>query len=335
MKKVIFLLFIIFGLYADIFAQDDFEFMQLITPKDYFSSGNISYYYGGDGGLEFWFDNSSIITNSFLDIKNTYAYTPSFKKYLNNIKEVLYLSDGTVVIYRTNDDNSCYNNPENNCLYSPLYIRKVNKKSLTGNISLYRIDKSIPLTEKDIINFPLGAVLYSMVVESPAYDFSVFTEFDSLVCIKNEEEICKGVINQGEIDKTALFELDYTGKDNGFMYKDTGESLVYKVDLGNNILTPYNKSCILSQAEGDDFKKCEIADMPKGSIKQFHHPNGYVYWQMYFNNPLLDNIIYWINERGEPFEVYTNSHLVYNFSLFNSTASELIMDKITQKNNRR
>ena len=36
MKKVIFLLFIIFGLYADIFAQDDFEFMQLITPKDYF-----------------------------------------------------------------------------------------------------------------------------------------------------------------------------------------------------------------------------------------------------------------------------------------------------------
>ena len=335
MKLSLIILLVFSVLCVETYAQDNFEFMRTDTPKEYFSNGKISYYYGYDGVYEFWFDNASLVINDFLDINKPYNNAPSLKKFLSNAKEVLYLNDGTVVIYRTNDDNSCYSNPKNNCIYSPLYIRKINKKSLTGNISLYRIDKSIPVTKDDVINFPVGAVLYSMVMESPAYDFSVFTEFDSLVCIKNEEDICKGVINQGELDKIALFELDYTGKDNGFMYKDTGESLVYKVDLGNNILTPYNKSCILSQTEGDDFKKCEIADMPKGSIKQFHHPYGYVYWQMYFNNPLLDNIIYWINERGEPFKVYTNSHLVYNFSLFNSTASELIMDKITQKNNRR
>lgn len=335
MKKFIFLVFITLIVSGNIFAQNDFGFMQLLTPKDYFASGNISYYYGNDGGFEFWFDNASLVINDFLDINKPYNNAPSLKKFLSNAKEVLYLNDGTVVIYRTNDDNSCYSNPKNNCIYSPLYIRKINKKSLTGNISLYRIDKSVPVTKDDVINFPVGAVLYSMIMESPAYDFSVFTEFDSLVCIKNEEDICKGVINQGELDKIALFELDYTGKDNGFMYKDTGEHLMYEVDLRDNILKPYSKSCVLSNTENDDFSKCAVTNMPNGSIKQYNHPNGYVYWQMYFNNPLLDNIIYWINERGEPFKVYTNSHLVYNFSLFNSTASELIMDKITQKNNRR
>ena len=104
MKKFIFLVFITLIVSGNIFAQNDFGFMQLLTPKDYFASGNISYYYGNDGGFEFWFDNASLVINDFLDINKPYNNAPSLKKFLSNAKEVLYLNDGTVVIYRTNDE---------------------------------------------------------------------------------------------------------------------------------------------------------------------------------------------------------------------------------------
>ena len=73
MKKFIFLVFITLIVSGNIFAQNDFGFMQLLTPKDYFASSNISYYYGNDGGFEFWFDNASLVINDFLDINKPSA----------------------------------------------------------------------------------------------------------------------------------------------------------------------------------------------------------------------------------------------------------------------
>lgn len=332
MKWSLIILLVFSVLCVETYAQDNFEFMRTDTPKEYFSNGKISYYYGYDGVYEFWFDNDNLTLNNLLEITEQNRGKPSLSKVIQGVKETLFLNDGSIALYRTSEDYSCDNNPNYNCLYSPAYIRKINKKSLTGNISLYRIDKSIPLGENDIINFPLGAELYSMVVEVPAYDFSTFTDFESLVCIKNEEDICKGVIDDDELDKTALFELNRIEENNEeFLYKDIGNNLIYHVDLAHNILMPYDKSCVTSSFGSGDVNKCRLENLKIGSIKQYRHPNGFIYYFLFFNNPSIDNIIYWINNRGEPFKVYTNNHLVYNFSIFNNTASTLILDKLKNK----
>lgn len=323
-----FILFISFQAYCQ--SLDSIDNIQGITPKEYFSSGRISYYFGYDGIISIKMDNTSLIINNKINLSNKGYGNISLGRLLNGVEESLYSSDDSLVIYKTTSDYSCKNNPENNCLYAPIYIRKISKKSLTGNISLYRIDKSIPLEEKDVINFPAGAELYSIVVEVPSYDLDTFTDMASLICSKNEENLCRGVISNGVLDKAALFELSsIKGENKEFLYKDTEDGLVYQFNLADNILIPYNKVCVESIQNIDDLQGCVENSMPNGSITQHKHPSGIIYWEIDYKNPAVDNILFWVNNRGEPFKAYTNSRLVYNFSLFNDKAADVISKLFT------
>ena len=235
MKKYAVIIFI-FLVSFQVYSQENIlDNMQGITPRDYFNSDNISYYFGYDGIKTITIDNRSLVIDELAVFSNHGYGHLSLSRFLSGASEALYAEDGSLVIYRINSDYSCQYNTDSNCLYAPVYIRKINKKSLTGNISLYRIDNSIPLEEKDIINFPIGSELYSIVVEVPAYDFGTFTDMASLVCSKNEDNLCRGVISDGVLDKTALFELSSIKEDDKeFLYSDTGDGLVYKFDLVDN-----------------------------------------------------------------------------------------------------
>lgn len=325
MKKYVVIIFI-FLVSFQVYSQENIlDNMQGITPRDYFNSDNISYYFGYDGIKTITIDNSSLVIDELAAFSNHGYGHLSLSRFLSGASEALYAEDGSLVIYRTNNDYSCLNDTSSNCLYAPVYIRKINKKSLTGNISLYRIDNSIPLEEKDIINFPIGSELYSIVVEVPAYDLSIFTDMESLVCSKNEDNLCRGVISDGVLDKTALFELSSIKEDDKeFLYSDTGDGLVYKFDLVDNKVIPYNKECVQSVVNIDDLQGCTETGMPQGTIKQSKHPTGIIYWEIDYKNPAVDNVFYWVNNRGEPFKAYTNSRLIYNFSLFNKKAADVI-----------
>lgn len=330
MKKYAVIIFI-FLVSFQVYSQENIlDNMQGITPRDYFNSDNISYYFGYDGIKTITIDNSSLVIDELAVFSNHGYGHLSLSRFLSGASEALYAEDGSLVIYRTNSDYSCQYNTDSNCLYAPVYIRKINKKSLTGNISLYRIDNSIPLEEKDIINFPIGSELYSIVVEVPAYDFGTFTDMASLVCSKNEDNLCKGVISDGVLDKTALFELSSIKEDDKeFLYSYTGDGLVYKFDLVDNKVIPYNKECVQSVVNIDDLQGCTETGMPQGTIKQSKHPTGIIYWEIDYKNPAVDNVFYWVNNRGEPFKAYTNSRLIYNFSLFNKEAADVISKLFT------
>ena len=330
MKKYAVIIFI-FLVSFQVYSQENIlDNMQGITPRDYFNSDNISYYFGYDGIKTITIDNSSLVIDELAVFSNHGYGHLSLSRFLSGASEVLYAEDGSLVIYKTNSDYSCQYNTDSNCLYAPVYIRKINKKSLTGNISLYRIDNSIPLEEKDIINFPIGSELYSIVVEVPAYDFGTFTDMASLVCSKNEDNLCRGVISDGVLDKTALFELSSIKEDDKeFLYSDTGDGLVYKFDLVDNKVIPYNKECVQSVVNIDDLQGCTETGMPQGTIKQSKHPTGIIYWEIDYKNPAVDNVFYWVNNRGEPFKAYTNSRLIYNFSLFNKEAADVISKLFT------
>lgn len=330
MKKYAVIIFI-FLVSFQVYSQENIlDNMQGITPRDYFNSDNISYYFGYDGIKTITIDNSSLVIDELAVFSNHGYGHLSLSRFLSGASEALYAEDGSLVIYRTNSDYSCQYNTDSNCLYAPVYIRKINKKSLTGNISLYRIDNSIPLEEKDIINFPIGSELYSIVVEVPAYDFGIFTDMASLVCSKNEDNLCRGVISDGVLDKTALFELSSIKEDDKeFLYLDTGDGLVYKFDLVDNKVIPYNKECVQSVVNIDDLQGCTETGMPQGTIKQSKHPTGIIYWEIDYKNPAVDNVFYWVNNRGEPFKAYTNSRLIYNFSLFNKEAADVISKLFT------
>ncbi len=330
MKKYAVIIFI-FLVSFQVYSQENIlDNMQGITPRDYFNSDNISYYFGYDGIKTITIDNSSLVIDELAVFSNHGYGHLSLSRFLSGASEALYAEDGSLVIYRTNSDYSCQYNTDSNCLYAPVYIRKINKKSLTGNISLYRIDNSIPLEEKDIINFPIGSELYSIVVEVPAYDFGIFTDMASLVCSKNEDNLCRGVISDGVLDKTALFELSSIKEDDKeFLYSDTGDGLVYKFDLVDNKVIPYNKECVQSVVNIDDLQGCTETGMPQGTIKQNKHPTGIIYWEIDYKNPAVDNVFYWVNNRGEPFKAYTNSRLIYNFSLFNKEAADVISKLFT------
>ena len=330
MKKYAVIIFI-FLVSFQVYSQENIlDNMQGITPRDYFNSDNTSYYFGYDGIKTITIDNSSLVIDELAVFSNHGYGHLSLSRFLSGASEALYAEDGSLVIYRTNSDYSCQYNTGSNCLYAPVYIRKINKKSLTGNISLYRIDNSIPLEEKDIINFPIGSELYSIVVEVPAYDFGTFTDMASLVCSKNEDNLCRGVISDGVLDKTALFELSSIKEDDKeFLYSDTGDGLVYKFDLVDNKVIPYNKECVQSVVNIDDLQGCTETGMPQGTIKQSKHPTGIIYWEIDYKNPAVDNVFYWVNNRGEPFKAYTNSRLIYNFSLFNKEAADVISKLFT------
>lgn len=330
MKKYAVIIFI-FLVSFQVYSQENIlDNMQGITPRDYFNSDNISYYFGYDGIKTITIDDSSLVIDELAVFSNHGYGHLSLSRFLSGASEALYAEDGSLVIYRTNSDYSCQYNTDSNCLYAPVYIRKINKKSLTGNISLYRIDNSIPLEEKDIINFPIGSELYSIVVEVPAYDFGTFTDMASLVCSKNEDNLCRGVISDGVLDKTALFELSSIKEDDKeFLYSDTGDGLVYKFDLVDNKVIPYNKECVQSVVNIDDLQGCTETGMPQGTIKQSKHPTGIIYWEIDYKNPAVDNVFYWVNNRGEPFKAYTNSRLIYNFSLFNKEAADVISKLFT------
>lgn len=331
MKKyavIIFIFLISFQAYSQ--EESSIDNMHGIYPKNYFNSDNISYYFSYDGIKTIQVDNNLLLVDNIVSFsKNGYGHV-SLSNFLSGASEALYADDGSLVIYRTNSDFSCQNDSSSNCLYAPVYIRKINKKSLSGNISLYRLDKSIPLEEKDIINFPIGSELYSIVVEVPSYDLNTFTDMESLVCSKNEDNLCRGVISNGILDKTALFELSsIKGEDKEFLFADTGDGTVYQYDLVDNKVIPYNKVCVQSAVNVDDIQGCIESSMPKGTIKQNRHPSGIIYWEIDYKNPAVDNVFFWVNNRGEPFKAYTNSRLIYNFSLFNKKAADVISKLFT------
>ena len=113
-------------------------------------------------------------------------------------------------------------------------------------------------------------------------------------------------------------------KDKEFLFSDTGDGLVYNFDLIDNKVIPYNKECVQSAVAFDDLQGCIESSMPKGTITQNRHPSGIIYWEIDYKNPAVDNVFFWVNNRGEPFKAYTNSRLVYNFSLFNKNAADVI-----------
>ena len=105
-------------------------------------------------------------------------------------------------------------------------------------------------------------------------------------------------------------------KDKEFLFSDTGDGLVYNFDLIDNKVIPYNKECVQSAVAFDDLQGCIESSMPKGTITQNRHPSGIIYWEIDYKNPAVDNVFFWVNNRGEPFKAYINIRLVYNFSLF-------------------
>lgn len=154
MKKYL-MIILIFSVSFQLYGQSSnfFGNIHVITPKDYFNADNTSYYFGYDGIKTIKIDNSSLIMNELAVFSNHGYGHISFSSFLTGVSEALYTDDGSLVIYRTNNDFSCQNDTDSNCLYSPVYIRKINKKSLTGNMSLYRIDNTIPLEEKILLIF--------------------------------------------------------------------------------------------------------------------------------------------------------------------------------------
>lgn len=332
MKWSIIFLIIFLALFDESYAQSDFQFRSAETPKDFFSRGGSYYYYGYGGAYRISFNKKKVYSRRVFNYTQKAYNMPLLSRLFNGVDEVFYLDDGSIAFYKTAENYSCRYNHDANCLYSPIYIRKVSKKSLTGRISLNRIDKNIPLREKDTINFPLGSELYTIAVEIPAYEFSSFTDFDGLVCMKNEEDICKGVINNGKLDKVALFELNRVVRNNKeFLYKDADKSLIYHVDLSKNKLTPFDRNCLFSNLGHSSIGKCIVKSLPVGNITQHLHPKGFIYYQFVFNNLSVDNIVYWINNRGKPFKVFVNADFLYNFSLFNGTASLKIIEKLKSR----
>lgn len=309
---------------------NDFSNMQVITPRGYFLLEQISYYFGHNGIKSIKIINDSLIIDNNTDIDSKNKTQISLISLLENSKQVLYLEDGSLLFYNDTNDYSCKDNYSNNCLYSPIYIRKISKKNLLGKTSLHRMDKYIPLNDKNIINFPAGAEMYTVAVEIPMYNFTTFNDMDSLICSKNQDDLCRGVIINNKIDKVALFELS-SMQHNGseFLYQEVSDNLAYHFDLINNKVTPYNKKC-LNEKNIKVIEKCINKNLQTGIIKQHRHPLGIIYWLVDYKNSEVDNQVFWVNKRGEPFTAYINSRKIYNFSLFNEKAIEVIKNYLAQ-----
>lgn len=297
------------------------------TPQSFFKSGGSVFYYGYDGISSFSIVNDKIYkrTSKIEKQPKNNVLRHSFNKLVDGGDIISFCKDKTAVINKEIINYSCVDNPLENCLYSDIRLSNVSKKSLLGKISLYKIDKNFPIDEKRKVNFKEGSELYSVLVERELFDFDNFTDFSSLICTKNEEGRCAGVINDGKIDMVALFELN-AGGDNlsNILYKNTDAGITYIFDLDNNKLIPYETECFNSAKNLYDIRKCKSNEFKDGSISVKKHKTGLIYWNIDYNNEYVDNLIVWVNKRGEPFKAYTNSRQAVNFSFFNKIAADVI-----------
>lgn len=321
----LFLTLSFFYSYAE--EKDDESIVKEHTPYSFFKSGGSVFYYGYDGISSFSIVNDKIYkrTSKIEKQPKNKELRLSFNKFVDSGDIISFYKDKTAVINKEVVNYSCTDNPLENCLYSDVLISNVSKKSLLGKISLYKIDKNFPIDEKRKVNFKEGSELYSVLVERELFDFDNFTDFSSLICTKNEEGRCAGVINEGKIDEIALFELN-AGGDNlsNILYKNTDAGITYIFDLDNNKLIPYDTECFDSAKNLYDIRKCKSDKFKDGSIAVKKHKTGLIYWIIDYNNEYVDNLFIWVNKRGEPFKAYTNSKQAVNFSFFNKIAADII-----------
>lgn len=297
------------------------------TPYSFLKSGDIVFYYGYDGASSFSIVKDKIYkrTRNFEKEPENKVLRLSFNKLVDGGDVISFCKDKTAVISKEEINYSCKSNPLENCLYSDIKVSNVSKKSLLGKMSLYKIDKNFPIDEKRKVNFKEGSELYSVLIEQELFDFDNFTDFSSLVCTKNDEGRCAGVINNRTLDKVALFELN-TGGDNlsNILYKNTDAGITYIFDLDNSKLIPYNTECFNSVKSLYDIRKCKSEEFKEGSITVKKHKTGLIYWVIDYNNEYVDNLFIWVNKRGEPFKAYTNSKQAVNFSFFNKISADVI-----------
>lgn len=301
------------------------------TPANLFNSGTGLYYFGYDGRSVFNYDNGTLHFKADIYDNADNINKPSLNKILFDGAEVFINKHAGVEIHKNTNNFSCPDKSMENCLYSNIYINKMNKKTLNGPVSPYKMDSNIPMRKKDTVNFPAGSELYSLVFEIPAFDFDTFYDFESLVCSKNEEGFCRGVISGGKLDKAALFELSVMMNEiETIFYYETDLGITYVYDLGTNELKPYDTKCFQASRNKNDMDSCVKKDIRDGTITARRHPKGIIYWEIDYKNPSMDNVYFWLNNRGEPFKAFTNGKLVFNFSVFNKQAADAIRNKLNR-----
>lgn len=326
-------IFIVVFIYASICAAEDDKFVFSIsdnTPASFFSSGIATYFFkdGSVGvfqysGGKFYYGSERIgaissLTNAALAIKEN-----------GGSEDLILFPDGSAGLIKNAGENySCPWDSLQNCLYSDTIINEIDVQNLMGKTDIKKLDPSLKLKNR-LIKFPIGAKIYRFGTEISAFDFNEFDDFSSLVCSKNEDDMCRSVVSDGVIDMAALFELVHgRGTLSGIMFTEIGKNdLSYVYDINAMTVTPYSASC-LEKAEKNDLSAGSCSrenELGKGFISERKHKkSGIVYWVVDYKNPEIDNAIFWLNSSGEPFKAHTNPPARKTLNMYNRTAAEAI-----------
>lgn len=335
MFKYIYVLFfyIALSILTPSFAEEVEFYFSDNTPASFINSGIPTYFFRNDkigifkyGEEKFYYGSEVVAKISSIKDINSIAKTDK------KIDDLIFISNGSAkFIEKTNDDFACDWDSMQNCLYSDSVITNINTKNIIGKKNINEIDTSISLKE-NILIFPIGSKMYRFEIQKPTYDFEEFDEFSSLVCSKNVDNMCRGVVSNGEVDKIALFEL-IPGKgslDKLVFFHTDKDDLAYMYDINNMLVFPYSSSCVENAHNLEHLEACSLSHkLPKGSItEKTHKKTGIVYWVIDFKNPKIDNLIFWVNSLGEPFKAYTNPYSKSYINMFNEMAAEIIFNKM-------
>lgn len=306
------------------------------TPASIINSGIPTYFFLNDKigvfkyGEEKFYYGSEVVANvsSIKDIS-------SIAKTDRKIENLIFIPNGTArFISVENDDFSCKWDPMQNCLYSDTIITSIETKNIIGKKNMKEIDNTISLKE-DTLVFPIGSKVYKFETQKPVFEFEDFEEFSSLVCSKNVDNMCRGVVSNGVIDKVALFELiqGNGSLSNVYFSHSKIEDLAYVYDLERMIVYPYSLSCIENANSHDELEKCSLSNkFPNGNItEKVHKKTGVVYWVVDYKNPNMDNLIFLVNSFGEPFKIFTNPYSKTYLNMYNEMAAEVIFNKMWNK----
>ncbi len=312
-------------------AQDDkFEFnISDNTPASFFSSGIATYFFkdGSVGVFQYSGDKFYYGSEKSDDLSSVTDVTLKIRE-SGGSEDLILVPDGSArLVKNVGDDYACLWDSVQNCLYSDTVITGIDVKNLMGKTDMEELDPGLGL-KNGSVKFPIGAKIYRFSTVAPVYDFDEFDDFSSLVCSKNEDGMCRGVVSEGVIDMAALFELvQGKGALSGLMFYDAGrDDLAYLYDMKDMTVTPYSASCLEKAGEDGSAEGCSREEeLGRGSITERRHKkSGIVYWVVDYKNPGMDNAIFWLNSRGEPFKAYTNPLVKKTLNMYNQTAAETI-----------
>ncbi len=299
------------------------------TPATFFNSGIESYYVSSKSIISIKYRRGSsaplltITPRTGNKINNINGDTEAL---LYNVVDASFVfnDDGTVLIKRIVDDHSCYNNSSSNCIYSDILIKDVVVENLRGKAIDYDfVSSSFDDEEK----FNIGSKVYTFLISLEKVDFNSFDEFDSLVCTKNAESVCKIFATTQSSDLIELLELrSLNNIDVPMIFAEGDEDTLYAYSQKGNTLTPYSRACLKTVEEAADVNNCIDSTLPAGSIKAQTHPMGMNYWYVDFNNVSINNKIYWTNKEGVAFKANTNSAGSSSLKTLNRIAVDIFVE---------